>query len=152
MSGQYSLVICADNDSYWVSDRSAFCCDLCGSKRGRDIPSEDFYLKKKSYDLSITYDGFYIASDRFRKACIESCIEGVSFVQLAEDQRYPMDFYRMEISGRLTVDISRAQPEVGPPCKLCGQPGFIVAPLTYAVIEEVPSRGLWRSDSSLRKG
>lgn len=150
----YFVATCPDNGSYWLGDESRARCPECGSKTTRNVAGEDFYLKKKSYDISMTYDGFYIASEAFRQACNAAQIQNrVAFEEIPPDKRYSSKFYRVEVIDQLSVDVALSRPEFGEKCGSCGQFKYVVGAKDY-FISPLSSlgAGIWRTDLEFADG
>jgi hypothetical protein len=57
-------------------------CPTCGRKVDRDYVSPSFKLRRKRMDVSGTYDGYVIVSERFRQFCRTKSIPNVEFLRL----------------------------------------------------------------------
>ncbi len=146
----YVEIQCPDNDSVWLPDTNAL-CPACGCKTSRDHWNPEFVLKKTRYDLGITYDGFYIASERF-KAVAETLPGSQSFIPLPPRAHYPRRYYLMELLDQVRIDVARAAPEFGPMCERCGQHRFIVGARGTFSGEMRADTGLVRSDLQFADG
>jgi hypothetical protein len=144
-----------DNGSYWVPDLKCeqYCCTTCGSKLSRDIRNEKFYLKKKSYDVSVTFDGFLIGSQKFVSLLSEIDSHGFSTCQIPPDPRYPMSYFKIEFTKIIRIDRHQAAPQFGPVCEQCCQHKYIVGAREY-FLEGSPclARGILRTDLEFGDG
>jgi hypothetical protein len=66
-----------DNDSYMCGVAAALnvvpglpVCPECGYKTEFQFSNPSFIVKRRSYDFSTTYDGYYIVSLRFKEHCL----------------------------------------------------------------------------------
>jgi len=150
-TASYFEIQCPDNDGYWAEDASNLCA-VCKSKLRRDVWNADFSLKKTQYDLSITYDGFYIASEKFRALIDQPGRAGVSFRLLPSKKKYLDNFYLVDLNNVVSVDIERAQPEIGPECGACGQCTYVVGAVGYFLSEQVAENDLVRTDLQFGDG
>lgn len=86
----------SDNDSHMCgSDDRLFdevigipICQDCGYKTDLYFINPTFRVKRRVYDLSVTYDGYTIASIKFVEACKRFNLEGVEFISLPSDTEY----------------------------------------------------------------
>ena len=60
-------------------------CRYCGFKTRYDYTNPLFKLSKKTMDISYTYDGACIVSEKWKSFCIENDFSNVSFVPLKLD-------------------------------------------------------------------
>lgn len=148
--GRYFEVQCPDNGSYWVDDESCL-CSACGSKLRRDMWNPAFTMKKVRYDLSITYDGFYIASDRFRIFSDRLGL-ALSFLPLPAKPKYPAPFHLMESLDSVRIDTARSLPEFGRVCPACGQNTFIVGVVHCFAGEDVSPPAICHGDLQFGDG
>jgi hypothetical protein len=144
-----------DNGSYWLPDikSAAYCCQVCGCKLSRNVGNPKFYLKKKSYDVSCTYDGFDICTEEFGRT-LSACSHGsISLEALPFDKRYPTKFFRFEVSEVVKVDVGRSEPEFGKVCSACHQHKYVVGAKAYLLQEPAPLRsGVFRTDIEFAEG
>ncbi len=146
----YCEIQCPDNDTVWLPDATTL-CPACGCKTSRDHWNPDFVLKKTRYDLGVTYDGFYIASERF-KAVADTLPGRTSFVPLAPRAHYRTQYYLMELLDEVRIDVARAAPQFGPLCGRCGQHRFIVGARASFSQDMRADTGLVRSDLQFADG
>lgn len=143
-----------DNDSYWVPDlkNPLFCCDLCGGKLSRKIENTEFNLKKKNFDISMTYDGFFIASERFLLT-VKSLDSGAYISsEIYSKARFAQKYFKLEFVNQLKLDVSAADPEFGPVCPRCGQFKFVVGATDYFVVGGRVNSGFFRTDIEFAEG
>ncbi|MCX7113690.1 MAG: hypothetical protein NTX45_27140 [Proteobacteria bacterium] len=145
----------ADNESYWipgVKDKK-YCCVECGSKLSRHIINDKFYLIKKNYDVSFTFDGFLIGSQKFLSILSELSLEGYSANKINQDPRYKTNYFKIEFNKIIHIDCLKAKPQIGPICKQCGQNKYVVGAHDY-YLENSPrlDHGLFRTDLEFGDG
>ena len=99
-------IICYEVPHMWedVNERPGL-CPVCHSVV-EQIPNMEYKVRKtKSRDLVCTYDGFYIASQKFKDFCDENGYEDITFVQFPKSPKYyfflpnriyPLDYVRMK--------------------------------------------------------
>ena len=91
----YSLH-CPDNDSNMCgSDDRLFgevkgipVCRMCGYKTDPYVVNSLFRVKRRVYDLSSTYDGYEIASMKFKEVCMRLELGGLEFLPLPADTQF----------------------------------------------------------------
>jgi len=57
-----------DNDSYMLDGVEVWRCGTCGLPMDREVANPTFVLRDRRWDLSYTYDGYCIVSERFHAA------------------------------------------------------------------------------------
>ena len=99
-------ISCYDVSHMWedVNDRP-WLCPICHNVV-EQIPNMEYKVRKtKSRDLVCTYDGFFIASQKFKDFCDENGYEDITFVQFPKSPKfyfffpnkiYPLDYVRMK--------------------------------------------------------
>lgn len=63
-------------------------CRVCGYKTDLYFVNPSFRVKRRVYDLSSTYDGYDIASLKFKEACQRLGLSGVEFLSLPSDSEF----------------------------------------------------------------
>ncbi|MEZ5463567.1 hypothetical protein [Dokdonella sp.] len=63
-------------------------CPVCGYKTDLYFVNPSFRVKRRVYDLSSTYDGYNIASLKFKEACQRLKLKGVEFLPLPSDPEF----------------------------------------------------------------
>lgn len=103
------------NDSYMLLDSDFPRCPSCGMKLDSYWVNRDFNLKRRSQDLSITYDGYTIVSDAFREAVNgEGDVEFISLPALC-------GFYILKPNERIPLDTVRTGTRFEDRCDRCGR-------------------------------
>ena len=79
-----------DNDSIMFDsrDQSIERCPKCRFVLNRDYIRPTFKLRKKKFDLSVTYDHIHIASREFKDFCLDQGYERVEFVNLPNNDSH----------------------------------------------------------------
>ena len=106
-----------DNDSYLFEGRDVKRCNLCGSITDRRCSLDGFKVQKRKYDLSTTYDGAFIGSQRFKDVYDKNEMRGLNFLKLPSDP----DFYLVTIAEMVEFDSLRRETRFENPCKECCQ-------------------------------
>jgi hypothetical protein len=75
-------------------------CPICHNVL-EQIPNMEYKVRKtKSRDLVVTYDGFYIVSQKFKNFCDENNYEDLTFIQLPKSPQYyfflPRKIYKLD--------------------------------------------------------
>lgn len=134
------LVYCADNDSYafrkyprlteiqrihqaLVPDMSGAShtevrrCDVCGELTSKwDELLSHLIIRKRKYDISITYDGVLVVSQRFKSIYEASGLAGLVFRQLPNDPEY----FAVTAERVVEFDAERRQTRFIKRCSHCG--------------------------------
>lgn len=71
-----------DNDSYMIGDNGISRCKTCGYKTDYEYLNPDFKLTIKKFDISYTYDGACIVSERFKHYCADEKLDGLEFIAI----------------------------------------------------------------------
>jgi hypothetical protein len=96
------------------TDRCSACGELLSKWRE---PLAGIAIKKRKYDLSITYDGLTIASELFRSVCETNDLTGLEFRQLPDDTR----FFAVHATRAVEFDAVRRKTRFIKPCQQCGR-------------------------------
>ena len=75
-------------------------CPKCGRKLDADYVDPNFRLCKKSMDISSTYDGYTIVSEKFRLFCKSQAISGIEFIGLPMQTEH----YRLVVRNIIEID------------------------------------------------
>ncbi len=91
-------------------------CNACGELlRKWEEPLTGLVVKKRNYDIAVTYDGITVASTRF-KLCYESAaLTGLAFTQLPNDS----DFFAIRPLTSVAFDAERRKTRFIKPCPQC---------------------------------
>lgn len=93
-------------------------CDLCGKLMAKaDEPLSGLVIKKRKYDVSCTYDGIDIVSQRFKTVYEVEHLSGLVFRQLPQDPA----FFAIYASKIVEFDAERRETEFENLCARCGQ-------------------------------
>lgn len=119
----YSLH-CPDNDSNMCgSDDRLFddiesipVCPVCGYKTDLYFVNPSFRVKRKAYDLSSTYDGYDIASLRFKEACQRLKLKGIEFLPIPSDS----EFFVLKPTAITPFDSASRKTRFESLCTACG--------------------------------
>jgi len=125
-----------DNDSYKK-------CPNCNNRLGYEI-NPNFKLHCKKYDVSYTYDGFLIVSQKFKFLCEENSYKEVSFINLPLEQ----DFFVFQTNDILKFDYERRKVDFIKLCEKCNRFDEVIGitPAFLKDIKEEIKEGFFRSD------
>jgi len=137
---------CSDDDSYMLPKKSdGLVCSKCGAVTAKDYLNPRFKPKKRKLDLVNTYDGYYIASERFRLFCEESDYSGLEFVQLPASPSY--FWFKVQNIVRFNLTTRTSSTEF---CELCQRHrsvgGFPYGKKFLADTKEPLADGFYRTD------
>ncbi|BFL83234.1 hypothetical protein LFREDSHE_16840 [Shewanella baltica] len=144
-----------DNDSFMCSSdgrvfdgmKGLSICDKCHYRTDFEYVNDDFEVKRKIYDLSSTYDGYYIASLKFKEFILREGINGVDFVALKKE---PM-FFAMFVRSTVQFDAEKRNSRSENLCSSCGNfESFIGA--TPAYLKEALCNDICRTNIMFGSG
>jgi hypothetical protein len=93
-------------------------CETCRELVGKwGLPLAGLRLKRRKLDISITYDGVFVASQAFISVCDRLGIEGPMFLPLPDDN----DFFAVKIERTVGFDFEKRGTRFSGPCRSCGQ-------------------------------
>jgi hypothetical protein len=144
-------VVGEDNDSYMYSDADNVPrCVSCGLVSTDSYVNPGFVLRKKGYDLSSTYDGCDIASERFVTFLRQEQSRGVRIYELPSAP----GFYRFAIDVIVPFDANRRGTRFVKPCSECQRFTQIAGAYPCFLINQqkplVP--GIYRTDQVFGSG
>lgn len=150
----YSISV-NDNDSYMCSSTNRVfddiagvdVCPSCHYRTNFEFVNPEFDLKRKTYDLSATYDGYYIVSLKLMETVKRVGLSGLEFVPIS---RQP-DFYVMFLRNVVPFDTEKRNTRAEKYCESCGNFDSVVG-ATPAFLKEEPTAELSRTDISFGSG
>ncbi|MDR6962259.1 hypothetical protein [Shewanella putrefaciens] len=80
--------MCGSSDRLFQEVTDIPICFVCGYKTDLYFVNPSFCLKRRVYDLSSTYDGYYVASLKFKEACQRLQLKGFEFIALPSDPEF----------------------------------------------------------------
>ena len=125
-------------------------CPTCGRKTDSKYINPDFRLKRRKWDIGITYDGYTIVSERFKQLCKDHRWKGVQFVPLPAEP----GFYVLTLVNTVKFDAKRRQTRFEDWCRTC-KAYFSVVGATPVYLKEVHEpilNGFFRSDLEFASG
>ncbi len=139
-----------DNDTYMFGpDDPVERCGTCHYRRDLSAYNPRYKLKSYRRDLSATYDGFWIVTDRFRDFCTGQGYRDISFEEFAEDKRHfnfmPLTVVKFDAVSRMT-SFEKLCPECGSYESVTG------AYPAYVLLSEPLADGFYRSDLLFASG
>ncbi|HXJ49333.1 MAG TPA: hypothetical protein VNF91_09220 [Candidatus Acidoferrum sp.] len=137
-----------DNDSYMLrgpTPRAA--CGTCGLPLDRDWIEPHFQLNRRDLDVSYTYDGYLIGSEKFRTATRAG---GARFVNLPSAP----GFYSVRVDAVVKFDAVRRQTTFEDLCPECGRYRTVAGALPVFLLpgESIPPDRLVRTDIEFGSG
>lgn len=96
-----------DNDSNLFPDGwGKSICEVSDFVHNREkYINEKFRVKRKNYNLSYTYDGATIVSQKFRDFCLRNSYSGLEFYQLKKQP----ELYLLKVNSIIEFDTNRRQ-------------------------------------------
>jgi hypothetical protein len=148
MSQGYSLsgydndsFMCSSTDRVFDNMNGLEVCPKCGYRTNFNYINSEFRVKRRTNDISYTYDGYCIVSLKFKEACERAHFQGMQFVQLPSDSEY---FYLMP-SCVVKFDTEKRKTRFEKKCEVCGY-YEAVAGATPAFIKEVLTADICKTD------
>jgi hypothetical protein len=124
-------------------------CPTCGRKTDPDYVNPKFRAKRRTWDISATYDGYKIVSERFREFCLKHGWEGMTFVPLPSDT----DFFVLRLSNILPFDTKRSGTRFEDPCPTCSAFYNVIGATPYLRdVTEPIQEGFFRSNLEFASG
>lgn len=136
-----------DNDSYMLGGPgSPPVCGTCGLVSDRAWIDPGFQLRDKRFDVSATYDGYLIVSERFREIADGP---GARFIALPS----ATGFYSLIVDNAVPFDAARRKTRFEQLCAECGR-YFVVAGATPAFlkVDSLAADQLYRTDVEFGTG
>jgi hypothetical protein len=117
-------------------------CWQCGELLTKwDEPLDGLKIKKRRYDISVTYDGIDVASKRFKEIYESNALVGFKFIRLPDDP----DFY--QIQAELVVALDPIGSRFEKQCPVCGIYESVICPSEKLLEgQTIPDRAFARSD------
>lgn len=121
---QTSKVVAKDLTPYYIGnsfqkDRKKYECKKCYRTLKREINAE-YKAKKCKAHLYFTFDGYYVADERFKKFCEDNNYPGLVFIPLPKSPGYYWFYPTIEYK----VDWGRGITERSRRCLNCGHTCF----------------------------
>lgn len=120
-------------------------CTKCGRKIDPNFVDPNFKLRKKRLDISTTYDGYTIVSERFKNFCMNENIDGIEFIKLPSQP----GFYWFRLNRILVVDQEKSlELEFMYYCDVCNSYAgiFGASNLKFKNVSELIPEGIYRTD------
>ena len=133
--------MCGSDDALLPDVQNVPICSACGYKTSPFFINPEFRVRRRSYDLSFTFDGYAIASLKFREAVARSGLTGAGFEELPNDEEFVV-FIPRAIVG---FDAKRRNTRFEVLCSTCGLHST-VAGATPVFLKGTPPADLCRSD------
>jgi hypothetical protein len=126
-------------------------CEACGELLDKwHEPLAGLKIKRRKYDISCTYDGLTIVSQRFRDIVEAESLHGLVFRQLPDDP----GFYAIQAKPVVKFDAVRRGTTFENQCPVCGYYEEVIGatPVYLKERETVPVRGFARTDLEFASG
>lgn len=85
-------------------------CPVCHNTLEK-IPDIHYKVAKKRADILLTYDGYYIVTEKFKEFCKENKYSNITFTKLADSAGYyffmPHEIYKLDYIHRKTRFFSK---------------------------------------------
>lgn len=91
-------------------------CSVCGYKTNLYFVNPSFRVKRRIYDLSSTYDGYHVASLKFKETCQRLQLRGFEFLTLPSDA----EFFVIKPTSLTSFDAETRKTRVEFFCIACG--------------------------------
>lgn len=137
-------------DMSGVSVQGVARCEKCGDLLDKwDNSLSGIVIKKRKYDISSTYDGVVIVSQRFKSVYEAGGLSGLVFRQLPDDA----GFFAIRASKVVEFDAERSKTRFINQCPRCGQFESVVTPYDYLKEgSEIGEREFVRTDLEFASG
>lgn len=101
-------------------------CKACGHLLAKwDEPLDGLVIKKRQYDISTTYDGVVVVSERFASLWKRHAFHGLSFHPLPDDPT----FAAIHAMRSVRFDAERRGVRFGKKCNVCGHYDSVLGPI-----------------------
>lgn len=120
-------------------------CKSCGELTSKwEEPLIGVIVKKRKYDISMTYDGLLIVSDLFKSVYTVENLSGLQFRQLPDDPQ----FFAVHALRAVEFDAERRKTRFVKLCQFCGQYDSVAGatPVFLKTGSEVGEREFVRTD------
>jgi hypothetical protein len=140
-----------DNDSYMFDQNDPdllFCCK-CGYVENVECIGKKFKLKKKKYDISETYDGHTVVSERFKEFCDKNGYKGLEFIKIPNN-----NFYSFFVRNILPFDTDKRELKYENYCDSCRKYESVTPalPLIIKDLKEPLLNGFYATDVHFGSG
>ncbi len=120
-------------------------CKTCGALLAKqDEPLTDLKIRKRRYDLSITYDGVLIGSESFKEVYDSSNLVGLRFTALPEDPT----LFSVIATTEVRFDSERRGTRFINKCPQCGHYESVVGAIPVYLVDDegISDRAFVRTD------
>lgn len=134
-----------DNDSYLFQDGwgKTVCEVLDFIENREDYISDSFRVKRANYNLSYTYDGALIVSQKFRDFCLRNSYDGLKFYQLKKQD----NLYLMKSENIVKFDSTRRKTVFEDYQETCGRYNAVAGATPVCLLsKDEPEDGFYRTD------
>lgn len=108
--------MCGSTDRLFDNVEGIPVCAVCGYKTDLYFVNPSFRVKRRVYDLSSTYDGYDIASLKFKAACKRLKLNGIEFLSLPSDP----EFFAIKPTVLTPFDSASRKTKFESLCSSCG--------------------------------
>jgi hypothetical protein len=118
-------------------------CSACGYRIDLPKYNPSYNPKNSMQDFSITYDGFWIVSVKFRDFCIAQNYDDLEFEKFQSNN----DYFNLKVNNVVVFDYEKRRTRFEKRCNLCGNFESIVgATPTYLLVKSPIKTGILRTD------
>ena len=133
--------MCGSDNALLPDVQGVSVCAACGFKTSTFFINPTFKVRRRTLDVSFTYDGYAICSLKVLEAVHRAGLTGARFEALPGDREFTV----LIPSTVVAFDTARRQTRFGELCPTCGLYGS-VAGATPAYLREQPVTDFCRSD------
>jgi hypothetical protein len=125
-------------------------CATCGRKTDANFVNNQFRAHNRRRDLTATYDGYLLVSEKFQQHCVARRYPGVELVTLPADK----DFFWLRSSRTVRFDAVRRGTRFERMCNRCGGYFDIIGshPIFLAGVSTPLTDGFYSTDIEFGSG
>ncbi|MFG0454329.1 hypothetical protein [Shewanella mangrovisoli] len=127
--------MCGSCDSLLEEVQDIPICSVCGYKTELYFINSLFRVKKREYDLSATYDGYNIASLKFKETCQRLQLGGLEFLALPSDS----EFFVIKPTSITSFDSASRKTKFESFCTACGFHKAVAGAIPAILLKEPES-------------
>ena len=148
--GNGIAVLGEDNDSYMITPLEGLArCTKCGRVLDKNYVNPRFELVRAVYDLSYTYDGYCIASNKLKEFCVRNDYEGLDFAPMPSVP----SFFSLQVRRVVEFDSERRETRFENYCESCKRFETVVGAYPVYLKSPVPlGDGFFRTDLEFGSG
>jgi len=138
-----------DNDTTMFDGKKWTTCNGCGYRVDFFTTNPNYRLAATSHDISVTYDGQFVASRRFKEFSESRRHAGVEFRTFKDDR----DHFHLVATSVVPFDVIRRKTRFENRCPECGNYESVIgAKPTYLALSDPLADGFFRTDTLFASG